>query len=96
LHTDLERIQETPPTEHVDVGASIDPRLLVGLTRSQIIAWLGATTECSLPDLRPGERACESYDFFRLPSGWVGGGTVLEIFYDGYGQVARARWIVTI
>jgi hypothetical protein len=97
LKADLASVRASEPTtEPVEVRPRFDASVLVGMSRKAILDALPAPARC--PDWLPSARAaeCDIYPYFKLLPGWAGGGTVLWLVYDGYGQCIRAGWLTSM
>ena len=81
------------------VGADIS--LLVGLTRHELLGSLGSPTGCwnvlnvDLPAEKCPQARVWLYSFYRLPIGWAGGGTELEVSFDPSDVIVKTQWYAT-
>jgi hypothetical protein len=79
---------------HRDPADAGDVKLLIGVSREQIIEALGIDRR--LWDYCPknSQFPCE-WGFYWLPPGTLGGGKILEITFDANGRVSRVHLTAT-
>jgi hypothetical protein len=103
----LDRVRAAAPAAHVEEATGREPLdALVGLTRAQIQAALGAPHTCERDVARDATgqpqpvAPCRThgdwfYSFYHLPENWNGGGPELLLTFDARGACERAAWRFT-
>jgi hypothetical protein len=83
-------LKEASGPEHIDPAPTVDPRVLVGTGRDAIQRALGTPEVCDPPTC--ADARAWYFDFYYLPVGSRGGGTVLYLDFDESGACAHAAW----
>jgi hypothetical protein len=84
------RLREASGPAPIDPPPTIDPRVLVGTGRGAIQEALGTPEVCDPPTC--ADARTWYYDFYYLPFGSRGGGTVLYLDFDEAGACVHAVW----
>jgi hypothetical protein len=84
------RLKEASGPDHIDPAPTIDPQVLVGTGRGVIQRALGMPEVCDPPTC--ADARTWYFDFYYLPEGSRGGGTVLYLDFDESGTCAHAAW----
>lgn len=106
LTTRLDRVQTAAPEDQVSTGGGVALEPLLGMSRAELRAALGAPNTCggNRGGETDGRRArvapCQTgddwfYSFYHLPEGSVGGGPELLLQFDEKGTCVSARWVLT-
>jgi hypothetical protein len=106
LSSRLDQVQTAKPGQHLKTGGGIDVSPLVGMTRGELRAALGAPSACDEGQITDADgrqvpvAPCQKssdwfYSFYHLPEGWVGGGPELLLGFDDKGICSSAGWMFT-
>lgn len=106
LSSRLDQVQIAKPDQRVETGGDIALEPLLGITRAELRAALGAPRTCEKNEVTTADgrklpvAPCQTnddwfYSFYHLPRASVGGGPELLLQFDDRGACVSARWMFT-